>query len=77
MIPRGLWERRYDYGVLDPARPFRRRGIEQQAAIVEDWFRLTQGRAPYRGSGSVADYRAAIPFLPERSAERDVGRAGE
>ena len=65
VLPRGLWERRYDYGVLDRARPFRRYGIEQQAAIVEDWFRLTQGYAPYRGSGSVADYRAVIPFLPD------------
>lgn len=64
VIPRGLWERRYMYGVLDPARPFRRYGIEQQAAIVEDWFRLTQGHAAYRGSGSAADYRAVIPFLP-------------
>lgn len=64
VIPRGLWERRYRYGVIDPGRPLERWGIEQQAAIVEDWYRLTQGQMPWRGSGSVADYRAVIPFLP-------------
>ena len=73
VIPRGLWERRYPYDVLDVARPFRRYGIEQQAAIVEDWFRMTQGRTPYRGSGSAVDYRAVIPFLPERTAGQGVG----
>ena len=72
VIPRGLWERRYHYGTLDPARPFLRHGIEQQAAIVEDWFRLTQGHAPYRGSGSEADYRAVIPFLPDRTGRTRV-----
>ena len=65
VLPRGLWERRYQYDVLD--RPFRRYGIEQQAAIVEDWFRLTCNQLPYRGHGSAAAYRATIPFLPERS----------
>lgn len=64
VILRGLWERRYEYGVLDPARPLHRYGIEQQAAIVEDWFRQTRGVPPHRGSGSAADYRAVIPFLP-------------
>lgn len=64
VILRGLWERRYEYGVLDPARPLHRYGIEQQAAIVEDWFRQTRGVPPHRGSGSDADYRAVIPFLP-------------
>ena len=64
VIPRGLWERRYRYGVLDPGKPLVDYGIEQQAAIVEDWYRLTQGHAPWRGSGSEADYRAVIPFLP-------------
>lgn len=64
VIVRGLWERRYRYGALDPAKPLRRYGIEQQAAIVEDWFRLSQGQPPWRGTGSEADYRAVIPFLP-------------
>jgi hypothetical protein len=67
VLLRGLVERRYHYGVLDPAKPFARYGIEQQAAIVEDWFRRTRGIGPRYGSGSEADYRAVIPFLPEWS----------
>lgn len=72
VIPRGLWERRYAYDVIKSGKPFHRYGIEQQAAIVEDWFRMTQGFAPYRGSGSEADYRAVIPFLPDRLAAHRV-----
>lgn len=64
VILRGLWERTYRYGALDPARPLRRYGIEQQAAIVEDWFRRSQGQPPWRGRGAESDYRAVIPFLP-------------
>lgn len=64
VILRGLWERTYQYGALDPTRPLRRYGIEQQAAIVEDWFRIVRGQRPWRGTGSTADYRAVIPFLP-------------
>lgn len=64
VVPRGLWERRYTYDALDPARTLTDHGIEQQAAIVEDWFRLTQGQQPWRGIGTAADYRAVIPFLP-------------
>lgn len=60
---RGMVERRYRYGRLDPTRRLERWGIEQQAAIVEDWFRITRGHPPHRGSGSAADYRAVIPFL--------------
>ena len=64
VIVRGLVERRYEYGALDPARPLVDYGIEQQAAIVEDWFRQTRGVPAWRGTGSTADYRAVIPFLP-------------
>lgn len=64
VILRGLVERRYHYGALDPGKPLHRYGIEQQAAIVEDWFRQTRGVPPHRGTGSEADYRAVIPFLP-------------
>lgn len=66
VLPRGLWERRYGYGRLDPARPLIDYGIEQQAAIVEDWYRMTRGVAPWRGEGSAADYRAVLPFGPSR-----------
>lgn len=64
VILRGLWERRYEYGALDPAKPLHRYGIEQQAAIVEDWFRRSCGQDPTRGTGSDAAYRAVISFLP-------------
>ncbi|WP_174280208.1 hypothetical protein [Sphingomonas bacterium] len=74
VIPRGLWERRYRYGALDPARPFARYGIEQQAAIVEDWYRLTRGQPAWRGSGSPANYRAVIPFLPRSGDRSEDGR---
>ena len=77
VIPRGLWERQYRYGALDPARPFRRYGIEQQAAIVEDWFRLTRHQPTWRGSGTPAAYRATIPFLPDQSGGRGVGASQE
>jgi hypothetical protein len=67
VLLRGLVERRYHYDSLDPAKPFARYGIEQQAAIVEDWFRRTRGIGPRYGAGSEADYRAVIPFLPKGS----------
>ena len=62
VLLRGLYERRYQYGTLAPGKPLRRYGIEQQAAIVEDWFRITQGLAQQRGTGSAAAYRAVLPF---------------
>ena len=64
VILRGLVERRYAYDVLDAGKPLAAYGIEQQAAIVEDWFRLTCGVVGRWGTGSEADYRAVIPFLP-------------
>lgn len=68
----GMWVRvlgalcrRYDYGDLAIApKPFRSFQIEQQASIVEDWFRISHGLAPRRGTGSPDDYRRIIPFLP-------------
>lgn len=66
----GMWlrlraclSRRYGYGDLARrARPFRRYGIEQQAAIVEDAFLLRSGRAPRHGCGTQADYARVMPF---------------
>lgn len=60
----------YRYGQLDPAKPFASYKNEQQAAIVEDYFRLTQRLQPRFGSGSLQDYRAVIPFLPRPAARR-------
>lgn len=39
---------------LDPSRPFRRYGYEQQAAMVEDMVRLNSGLAPRWGHAPVA-----------------------
>ena len=64
VLRRGLFEREYRYGAVDPKRRLPSYGIEQQAAIVEDYFRLTHGLDRRYGTGGVADYRAVIPFLP-------------
>ena len=58
-----VWGRNpYAYGRIDPARPFRSYGLEQQAAIVEDFLRVRSGAEPRYGSGPLVEYRAAIPF---------------
>lgn len=55
----------YRYGQVDPSRRFATYKNEQQAAMVEDYFRLRH-RMPLRfGSGSLQDYEAAIPFVPK------------
>lgn len=59
----------YPYGELDPARPFGSYKNEQQAAIVEDYFRLTQRLKPRYGSGELSTYRRVIPFLPNPRAQ--------
>lgn len=68
VILRGLVERRYQYDAIDAAKPLTAYGIEQQAAIVEDWFRMSRGQRTARGSGTAAEYRAVIPFLPGSEA---------
>lgn len=45
-----LASRRYRYD-LDPARMFISYGYEQQASIVEDYVRLTEGARPQRARG--------------------------
>ena len=63
----GILHREYGYGDLTGAdRAFASFHIEQQASIVEDYFRMTHGARPRRGTGALADYRRIIPFLPER-----------
>lgn len=64
VLLRGIFERRYRYA-LDRERSLAAYGIEQQASIVEDYFRMLSGLAPHRGDGAMADYRAVIPFLPQ------------
>ncbi len=51
---------RYDY-VLIPGKPFARYGIEQQAEIVADAFRLREGAVLPRRPG-LTEYEAALPF---------------
>ncbi len=64
---RGLLNRQYRYGDLGASRQaFLDYGIEQQASIVADYFRLTHGLLPGEGKGSIADYERVIPFLPRR-----------
>ncbi|SFR79263.1 hypothetical protein [Sphingomonas jatrophae] len=64
---RGMLNRTYDYGDLATAtRSFLSYGIEQQASIVGDYFRLRHGLGPTRGQGPISAYEALIPFLPGR-----------
>lgn len=53
---------RYDY-TLVPGRPFARYGIEQQAEIVADAFRLRHGLSP-AGKPGLAGFAAILPFTP-------------
>ncbi len=55
----------YAYGELDPARPFASYMNEQQATIVEDYFRLRQHQPPAHGTGALDDYRRVIPFVED------------
>ena len=64
---RGILNRQYDYGDLSAShQDFLAYGIEQQASIVADYFRLVHGLDPGRGKGRLADYERIIPFLPGR-----------
>ena len=67
VIVQGILHRDYDYGSLTGSnRSFASFHIEQQASIVADYFYLTHGARPIRGSGTAADYERVIPFLPRR-----------
>lgn len=63
---RGVLNRNYHYGDLAAAgRSFLSYGIEQQASIVADYFRLLHGASATRGQGAMSDYRRIIPFVRE------------
>lgn len=51
----------YAYLPVTPGKPFALYGIEQQAVIVEDAYRLSQG-GHVAGAPPEAAYRALIPF---------------
>ena len=55
--------RQYNYGALSTKRTFSSFKLEQEAAIVEDYYRLLNGMSPRHGSGTLATYRAVIPML--------------
>jgi hypothetical protein len=64
---RGAFNRNYHYNDLKSTnQSFSSYSIEQQAAIVTDYFLLKHGFAPYNGKGSMSDYEKLIPFLPRR-----------
>lgn len=61
---RALANRTYEYGDLSGSkRALTTFGVEQQASIVADYFRIYHGMKPTRGSGAIADYIATIPFI--------------
>lgn len=63
----GMLHRNYTYGDLSKTKntigDFL---IEQQASIVEDYYKLLHGAKTVRGNGSKADYERVITFLPGR-----------
>jgi Domain of unknown function (DUF4157) len=64
----GALYRTYKYGSLvgtkKVLKDFR---IEQQASIVEDYFRKMNGLSPWRGDGALTDYERVITFLPRNA----------
>lgn len=58
----GMFNRNYRYAPLVRGKPFLAYGIEQQAGMVADYFRVMSGYGPRQGSHSLADYEAVLPF---------------
>ena len=65
----------YAYGKLDPKRRFDTYKNEQQAAMVEDYYRLRHHLPPRYGLGSPEDYERAIPFVHKTIATQRVAKA--
>ncbi len=61
---RGLFERRYEY-TIEAGKRFEDYLIEQQPAIVEDYFRLLQGQT-LEGKRPIEVYRKLLPFVADR-----------
>lgn len=59
---RAPFSRTYRYGSPRARRNYAAFNIEQQAAMVEDYFRLLHGARPTNGDGAIEDYRATLPF---------------
>ncbi len=58
------FSRNYTYGPIGPATRFAALNIEQQASAVADFYLLQHGYLPQKGSGTLAQYRALVPFHP-------------
>lgn len=58
------FSRNYTYGKITARTRFADLNIEQQAALVADYYLIGQGQSPFHGSGTLADYRAVVPFWP-------------
>ncbi|MGF1462269.1 MAG: hypothetical protein ACFB2Z_03730 [Maricaulaceae bacterium] len=63
VILQGAFHRQYKYGILTTKRPFRSYKIEQEAAIVEDYYLISNSLPPRNGRGTLATYQAVIPML--------------
>lgn len=60
---RGMLNREYRYGdITKTSRTFLAYGIEQQTAIVADYFRVKHGKPPLEGEGTLLAYQRLIPF---------------
>ncbi|CAN5258418.1 hypothetical protein BH24PSE2_BH24PSE2_08340 [soil metagenome] len=60
----GMFNRNYRYGALSGGRPFSAYGVEQQACIVADYFRLRNGLPPRESGNSLADYEGVLETTP-------------
>lgn len=58
------FSRNYEYGKLTTSTRFSKLNIEQQAAVVADYYLLTQHYHTQHGSGAIEDYKSVIPFRP-------------
>jgi len=54
--------RNYEYGKLGATTKFSEFNIEQQAAVVADYFLKINGYTTQHGTGSVDDYKVVVPF---------------
>lgn len=73
---RGIFEWTYSYGVLDGTRSLSSFLIEQQAGIVEDYYRLIQ---VFRADTAAADLTiivASFPFCQIRQVVSRASRCG-
>ena len=59
---RGMMNRNYNYSPLNVSRSFSSYGIEAQASIVADYYRVKSGYSPIQGNASLKDFQSVLPF---------------